>query len=80
MHDVLTEIIPGGGESFSAVGDEPGGEGLSHAPCVSASLFEDFLWPDVELPDTCETFNHFKSVMAPGPRHDHQQHSRRQVC
>ena len=70
MSDVLTEIIPGGGESFSAVGDEPGGEGLPLAACVSASLLEDFLWPEVELPDACETFASFKAVMAPGPRHD----------
>ena len=43
---------------------------MSLAACVSASLLKDFLWPDVELPDTCETFDHFKSVMTPGPRHD----------
>ena len=70
MHDMLPEIIPGGGESFSAVGDEPGGEGVPLAACVSASLLEDFLWPEVELPDTCSTFASFKAVMAPGPCHD----------
>ena len=70
MHDVLTEIIPGGGESFSAVRDEPGGEGVPLAACVSASLLEDFLWPEVELPDKCSTFASFKAVMALGPCHD----------
>ena len=42
MHDVLSEIIPGGGEFSSAAGDEPGGAGLPLAAYVSASLLEDF--------------------------------------
>ena len=70
MSDVITEIIPGGGESFSAAGDEPGGEGLPLAACMSTSLLEDFLWPESEVPETCQTFAHFKSIMTPGPRHD----------
>ena len=70
MSDVITEIIPGGGESFSAAGDEPGSEGLPLAACVSSSLLEDFLWPESEIPGTCQTFDHFKAIMTPGPRHD----------
>ena len=70
MHDVLTELVPGGGESFSAAGDEPGGEGVPLAACVSASLLEDFLWPETDIPNARTSFASFKAVMAPGPRHD----------
>ena len=72
MNDVLPVIIPGGGEPFSAVSGELGGEGLNFEACVSTTLLEDFLWPEKEPEGACQTFNHFKSTMAPGPRHDPQ--------
>ena len=70
MHDVLPLIIPGGGESFSAVSGDPGGAGLPLPACVSTTLLEDFLWPEKDPENACSSFDSFKNVMAPGPRHD----------
>ena len=45
MQDVLPVLIPGGGESFYALGEEPSGERSSLAACVSASCWRTSFGP-----------------------------------